>query len=402
MSDITPNTLHAETSPAGEGGTWTTPPSPPSLSVCMIVRDEEKNLRRCLESLTKIGDYELVVVDTGSTDRTMEIAAEFGAKIFEHPWEKSFCKARNQATGHATSDWVLSIDADEVLEGGEYLLDMLRRMPPNIGGGVMMVEDMKGEDVDVTFSSVRLYRRDRKPKWVSDYHNQLTLNEGEKNLALLQGVTLRHFGYDLPPEEMCKKLDRTEEIIMQDLPGNHHMGYFYLAHQKAKRNEPEAAIRHGRKYVENMRGKPQFNASIYHILFHCGVQLGEPKEADRWLTLAIQDIPNDLDIAYDLVLYGEWMDRPDLQIEGGRRYMAIYEHLMRDPSDLGNRFCYHLNQASYAFVMRRSAACLAKELSGALERHKKAVGALPAEKAAAERESISSDLAAAGASWTNQ
>ena len=87
---------------------------PPFLSACMIVRDEENNLHRCLTSIKDVVD-EIVVVDTGSEDRTVEIAKSFGAKVFHHPWEGDFSKHRNQSISYAKGKWIFIIDADEEL-----------------------------------------------------------------------------------------------------------------------------------------------------------------------------------------------------------------------------------------------------------------------------------------------
>ena len=84
------------------------------LSVCMIVKNEEKTLARCLYSIKDIAD-EIVVVDTGSTDKTTDIAQEFGAKVFSLDWKDDFSAARNFSLEKATGAWILIIDADEVL-----------------------------------------------------------------------------------------------------------------------------------------------------------------------------------------------------------------------------------------------------------------------------------------------
>ena len=84
----------------------------------MIVRDEENNLSHCLESVRGTFD-EIVVVDTGSTDRTVEIARSFGAKVFEFEWVDSFAAARNEALSHATGDYAFWLDADDVVEPRE-------------------------------------------------------------------------------------------------------------------------------------------------------------------------------------------------------------------------------------------------------------------------------------------
>jgi GT2 family glycosyltransferase len=85
------------------------------VSLTVIARDEENNLPRCLESVRGVFD-EIVVVDTGSTDRTIEIARSFGAKVFEFAWVDDFAAARNEALSHATGDYAFWLDADDVVE----------------------------------------------------------------------------------------------------------------------------------------------------------------------------------------------------------------------------------------------------------------------------------------------
>ncbi|MEW5768502.1 MAG: glycosyltransferase family 2 protein [bacterium] len=87
----------------------------PTISLCMIVRDEEEQLPRCLESVKGLVD-EIIVVDTGSKDKTMEIAHSFDARVYKHPWENDFSAARNISLSYAKSDWILILDADEELE----------------------------------------------------------------------------------------------------------------------------------------------------------------------------------------------------------------------------------------------------------------------------------------------
>ena len=85
-----------------------------TLSICMIVKNEEELLARCLNSVKDLVD-EIVIVDSGSTDKTLEIAKSFGAKIFYFEWCNDFSKARNFAFSKATSDYILWLDADDVM-----------------------------------------------------------------------------------------------------------------------------------------------------------------------------------------------------------------------------------------------------------------------------------------------
>ncbi len=98
-----------------------------TLSVCMIVKNEEQHMARCLRSLGPVAD-EMIVVDTGSTDRTKDIARAFGAKVYDFAWTNDFSAARNFSLEKASGDWVLVYDADEVLSPLDYsnLFDILR------------------------------------------------------------------------------------------------------------------------------------------------------------------------------------------------------------------------------------------------------------------------------------
>jgi GT2 family glycosyltransferase len=94
-------------------------PVPPRLSVCLIVRNEEQFLPRCLASIKPVA-HQIVVLDTGSTDRTVEIAREFGAEVHRFEWCDDFAAARNACLEHATGDWILQLDADEELPPAEH------------------------------------------------------------------------------------------------------------------------------------------------------------------------------------------------------------------------------------------------------------------------------------------
>ena len=91
----------------------------------MIVKNEEDCLGRCLKSVCDHVD-EIIIVDTGSTDGTVEIAKSYGARIYHHPWENDFSKHRNQSLSYATGDWIFILDADEELfpEDGSALEEM--------------------------------------------------------------------------------------------------------------------------------------------------------------------------------------------------------------------------------------------------------------------------------------
>ena len=87
----------------------------PTLSVVMIVKDETRCLAECLDSIRDIAD-EIVIGDTGSLDDTVAVAHRYAAKVHTVPWRDDFAAARNEVLQHATGDWLLHLDADEVLD----------------------------------------------------------------------------------------------------------------------------------------------------------------------------------------------------------------------------------------------------------------------------------------------
>jgi tetratricopeptide (TPR) repeat protein len=114
-----------EKSSQGQGG---------CISLCMIVKDEENDLLKCLRSVKPVVD-ELIVVDTGSMDRTKEIATALGAKVFEFSWENDFSAARNFSISQAKRDWILVLDADEVISPLDHasLLALTKEGSPKAG-----------------------------------------------------------------------------------------------------------------------------------------------------------------------------------------------------------------------------------------------------------------------------
>ena len=90
-------------------------PNPPTISLCMIVKNEEKDLARCLDSVCGLVD-EIIIVDTGSTDGTVEIAQRYQVQLEKIEWPGNFAIARNMSLKKAVSDWILVLDADEYLD----------------------------------------------------------------------------------------------------------------------------------------------------------------------------------------------------------------------------------------------------------------------------------------------
>ena len=101
------------------------------LSIAMIVKNEERNIERCLKALQVLNnkmEYEIIIVDTGSTDSTISIAKKYTEKVYEHNWTGNFAEMRNISIGYCKGKWILILDADEVLESEDEFINFFIRL----------------------------------------------------------------------------------------------------------------------------------------------------------------------------------------------------------------------------------------------------------------------------------
>ena len=150
-----------------------------TISVCMIVKNEEQVLGRCLDSLTSIAD-EIVIVDTGSTDRTKEIAKQYTDKIYDFKWVDDFAKARNFSFEKATKDYIYVADADEVIDKeNQKRFQLLKEaMLPEIDIVQMMYCNQLEFGTTYNFDEEyrpKLYKRVRTFYWHDPIHESVML-----------------------------------------------------------------------------------------------------------------------------------------------------------------------------------------------------------------------------------
>ncbi|HEX2925009.1 MAG TPA: glycosyltransferase [Ruminiclostridium sp.] len=150
-----------------------------SISLCMIVKNEEETLARCLDSVRDIVD-EINIVDTGSTDKTKEIASRYTDRVFDYPWTNSFAAARNESYKYATKDYILYLDADDVLlEPDRVKFKELRETLNPSFDSVSMYYDAGTDEfgnVTLRYRRNRLVKREKNFKWYGDCHNYLDVS----------------------------------------------------------------------------------------------------------------------------------------------------------------------------------------------------------------------------------
>jgi GT2 family glycosyltransferase/tetratricopeptide (TPR) repeat protein len=217
---------HPPRKPAGKADL---PPIPqagePRLSVCLIVRNEEQFLENCLKSIQPIAS-QIIVVDTGSTDRTVEIAKEFGAEIYFHGWNDDFSAARNVGLEHATGDWILILDADEELLGdSRETLQKEMRAKGVMAYRLPMID--KGKEAEGRSYVPRLFRNVPGLFYVGRVHEQVFSSiEVRRREWGLEGElgksVLFHHGYTpeiLRSRDKVARNLRLLERAVEELPG---------------------------------------------------------------------------------------------------------------------------------------------------------------------------------------
>jgi len=183
----------------------------PSLSVCMIVKNEEANLPRALTSIRGVAD-ELIVVDTGSKDRTMEIARNFGAKVFHFDWCDDFSAARNESLKHATKDYILWLDGDDEFQSNHSgeLREILKK---NRGKAFHFLVQLLFENRKDEYYQVRMFPRRKDVLFEGRVHEQPNYSLRRSGIpTLATQLRIVHHGYN-NANNIVPKLERNLKIL---------------------------------------------------------------------------------------------------------------------------------------------------------------------------------------------
>ncbi len=195
----------------------------PTITFGIIVKNEEKFLPACLESIKELAD-EIIVVDTGSTDKTVEIAKRFGAKIIHHKWQLNMSKARDEYIKAATKEYILSLDADErIAKSDASRIKPVLEAHPDVTGFFFVKRDygFPGKqrpsddpyEESKPFSSwmevreVRLFKNDKHLHYTHHVHTNLipSIQKLGGRVADIDGIPIHHFRQQLTSQQKASK-----------------------------------------------------------------------------------------------------------------------------------------------------------------------------------------------------
>ncbi len=209
------------------------------LSVCIIAKNEEQNIERCLRSL-KPYPFEIVAVDTGSADRTKEIAEAYADRVYDFTWCEDFAAAKNFAVSKASHPYVMVIDSDEYLDAVDFdgLLEMLSRHPGDVGRiRRVNILTRENEVQEKTEWINRIFPKEQY-RYEGQIHEQIEAADGREYRTYQTPVVIRHTGYDLPDEKKREKAYRNISLLKQELKrleeGNDGEKIPYILYQLGK------------------------------------------------------------------------------------------------------------------------------------------------------------------------
>lgn len=311
------------------------------LTLSMIVKNEEKMLRGCLESAKNLVD-EIVIVDTGSTDNTIAIAKEYGAKVYHFDWIDDFAAARNESLRYSSGKWILYLDADERLSPVDVanFRKSLSELDSTKGGLICTIESphakLTGGEADIHRGSYpRIFRNlgIEKVKFQGRVHEQISPSLKENNLELLQSdVVIQHLGYDQSREVMESKIQRNYRMLLKHVKEEPTNGYSWyqlgqtLGHMNLIK-EAEETIKFALK-CGNL--STMIEASACSTLAQFAGNGKRFEESYKWAKRSIELIPNSLYsmnlMAYSLLHLGKFEEAEKMFEEAIKLKSSFYEN----------------------------------------------------------------------------
>ncbi|GFZ33524.1 glycosyl transferase [Clostridium zeae] len=301
------------------------------ISLCMIVKDEEKLLPICLKSVKELVD-EIIIVDTGSTDRTIEVAESFNAKVYSFNWNNDFSEARNESLKYATKDWILIMDADEELYSGDkeklraLLSSELKENAIYFFQGISYLGE-KIDEGNITVSlNPRLFKNNRGIHYEERIHNQLVYVSNEVNV-IEESITIHHYGYLNERIISRKKRDRNILILQEQIKRSPKDGfaYFNLGTEYYSLGNTEKALECYYKSYEQFDCNLGYSPRLIIRIALVNYELKKFNEALKFIDIGIKYFENYTDLYFVRSLIYKELNETSMQIEALNKCVELGE-----------------------------------------------------------------------------
>jgi glycosyltransferase involved in cell wall biosynthesis len=355
------------------------PVNSPKISLCMIVRDNERTIRSCLESVRPWVD-EMIVVDTGSTDQTPTIARELGATVYAFPWCDDFAAARNESLNRAAGEWLFWMDSDDTIDAtnGARLRELVRdEVDPNTLGFVMQVQcPGPGPDgnLDVTVvDHVKLFRNRPDIRFEGRIHEQVlpAIRRVGGRLAWTD-VFVVHSGYDHTAEGQKRKIDRDLRLLHLELKERPHHPFtlFNLGMTYSNIGQHDEAIGYLQQSIDRSQSAESHLAKTYALLAFSLKESGRLDQAQEVIERGLTLFPTDIELRFRRGVLLHATGKP-------QEAVAVYEEVLQAKSEPGFR---SFDQGILGFKTRQNLAVALRDsgnLAGSQAEWERIVQELP-------------------------
>lgn len=283
------------------------------LSVCIITKNEENNLSKCLESIISIAT-ETILIDTGSDDSTIEIARSYGCKIYSFDWNNDFSSARNFGIDMCTQEWILCIDADEILsyEDKNNLLSLITTSHDKEAFYLKIVNLIDNIPINESHH-IRLFKNNKIYRYCGRLYEDIfnSIKENNPNSVFeVTNITLYHYGYDYNISDVNKKIERNISIL-ESTP-IHEMDCFYyynLGNEYFRLNNISKAKELFIKSIETKSSDFNHEPSVYISLGKIFLELKEYMTGLNYIDDFIYELKDFRDLYFiQAALYYELMN----------------------------------------------------------------------------------------------
>jgi len=262
------------------------------ISLCMIVKNEEKYLRDCLESVKGVAG-EIVLVDTGSTDATIQIAKEYDARIFYFNWINDFAAARNYSLQQCLGDWILYLDADERLSAKS--INHLKKITSTKSKTAYFCQVCSADEVNnrpSIMSYVRLFPNDKTLKFEGAIHEQIEYSLHQNKIRIENSpIEILHIGYNLTKDGLIIKAKRNLEILLNEYGKNKTSYYaFQLGQTYGILDKKHEAVEYFNIAIQDPSLKPEYQSTAYRYL---SIDFTDKQEWNRALEMIDKSIQSD-------------------------------------------------------------------------------------------------------------
>ena len=301
------------------------------LSIVMMVKNEEKYLDKTLSALNNLRkkiNAELIILDTGSTDNTVNIAKKYTDKVYFEKWNNNFSDMRNKSISYAKGDWILILDADEILSNCDKLIQFFRTdLYKKYKSATIELMNISSEDENEynLVSIPRLFKNENEFYYVGAVHEQPKFK-----LPIYNDIaSFKHYGYMFRDKELLnKKYIRNGEILLKEIkksPDDPYINY-QLGKNYCILKSYEDALFYLEKSLELYKKRKHIPRFLTSNLAQLYISINKHRKCESLCLDYIKEDDKNIDIYYALGISQAYLEKKEESIDSLKKYLYLIDN----------------------------------------------------------------------------